>query len=98
MRINQQLLCCRFQTPGESDEQPFFIEVGANDGEFFSNTLWFERNWNWTGLLIEPDKATFSKLVSKNRKAWLANVCLAPSKYPGKVSVKFIISTCAVGN
>jgi FkbM family methyltransferase len=31
-----------------------FIEAGANDGIFCSNTLYFERNRGWTGLLVEP--------------------------------------------
>ncbi|RPF47022.1 FkbM family methyltransferase [Thermodesulfitimonas autotrophica] len=32
----------------------FFIEAGANDGVSQSNTLYFERYMNWTGILIEP--------------------------------------------
>jgi FkbM family methyltransferase len=32
----------------------FFIELGAMDGRMFSNTLFFENNLNWTGILIEP--------------------------------------------
>ena len=33
----------------------FFIEAGAADGEWFSNTLYFERHHGWTGLLVEPN-------------------------------------------
>lgn len=32
----------------------FFIESGAQDGEFQSNTWIAEKQLNWTGLLIEP--------------------------------------------
>ena len=32
----------------------FFIEAGANDGISQSNTLYFEKYLNWTGILIEP--------------------------------------------
>ena len=32
----------------------FFIELGANDGLFQSNTAFFEKELNWTGILIEP--------------------------------------------
>ena len=32
----------------------FFIELGAMDGVMYSNTLFFERNLNWNGVLIEP--------------------------------------------
>lgn len=32
----------------------FFIELGAGDGILYSNTLFFEKNLNWNGILIEP--------------------------------------------
>ena len=31
----------------------FFIECGADQGELFSNSLLFEMERNWTGILIE---------------------------------------------
>ena len=45
----------------------FFIEAGAFDGETISNTLHFELNRGWTGLLVEPDPVAFKVLKSKNR-------------------------------
>jgi hypothetical protein len=33
----------------------FFIEAGADEGEFLSNTLYFELKRGWTGLLVEPN-------------------------------------------
>lgn len=32
----------------------FFIEAGANDGSTQSNTLYLEKQLNWSGILIEP--------------------------------------------
>jgi FkbM family methyltransferase len=32
----------------------FFVEIGANDGITQSNTLYYERKYNWRGILIEP--------------------------------------------
>lgn len=32
----------------------FFLEAGANDGITQSNTLYFERYFGWTGILVEP--------------------------------------------
>ena len=43
----------------------FFIELGAMDGVQYSNTLFFEQNLNWKGVLIEPTNQ-FINLI-KNR-------------------------------
>lgn len=43
-----------------------FIELGACDGLICSNTLFFEKYLNFTGILIEPDKKNYDELV-KNR-------------------------------
>jgi FkbM family methyltransferase len=40
-----------------------YVDVGAHDGVSFNNTLYFEKNNNWTGILIEPIKSVFDKLV-----------------------------------
>ena len=46
----------------------FFIEAGAYDGEFLSNTLFFELKQRWTGLLIEPNPDAFELLKKKVRQ------------------------------
>ena len=43
----------------------FFIEAGAYDGEIGSNTLLFELEHNWTGLLVEPNPDAFKLLTNK---------------------------------
>ncbi|CAL7935565.1 unnamed protein product [Xylocopa violacea] len=60
----------------------FFVECGAYDGETRSNTLVLERFLNWTGLLVEADPLNFSKMLMKNRKAYLTPTCLAVEPYP----------------
>jgi FkbM family methyltransferase len=40
-----------------------FIDVGAHDGVSFNNTLFFEKNHDWTGVNIEPIKLVFDNLV-----------------------------------
>lgn len=67
-------------------ENGFFIECGALDGETRSNTLYMERFLNWTGLLIEADPLNFSKMIRKNRKAWLSPSCLSKTPHPQVVS------------
>jgi len=51
------------------DEQLFkfkrdgiFVEVGALDGFGASNTYFFEKERNWSGLLIEPNPIEFNKM------------------------------------
>jgi FkbM family methyltransferase len=40
-----------------------FIDVGAHDGVTINNTLYFQKNHNWTGINIEPIKTVYDKLV-----------------------------------
>ena len=39
----------------------FFIEAGAGDFEESSNSLHFELERGWTGLLVEPSPAIYPK-------------------------------------
>ena len=57
----------------------FFIEAGATNGESGSNTLFFELERNWTGLLVEPLPY---KLAEKNRKAHISPVYLSTKTSP----------------
>jgi FkbM family methyltransferase len=41
----------------------FFVDVGANDGITINNTLYFEKEHNWTGMNIEPLSFVFDKLL-----------------------------------
>ena len=58
----------------------FFIEAGAAGGELYSNTLYFEMKYNWTGLLVEPSPIWWKELKSKNRNAWILPHCLSTEK------------------
>lgn len=60
----------------------FFIECGAYDGETRSNTLFLERFNGWTGLLIEADPINFTKMLRKNRRAYLSPTCLGVIEKP----------------
>ena len=41
----------------------FFIDIGAHDGKSINNTLYFEKNNNWTGVNVEPIKKVYNDLV-----------------------------------
>ena len=42
---------------GATGEQTggFFVEIGAGDGQYVSNSLMLEREFGWTGILCEPN-------------------------------------------
>lgn len=50
----------------------YFIELGACDGLYLSNTLFFERELGWNGICIEPNNNYFNKLTN-NRKCNKSN-------------------------
>ena len=41
----------------------FYVDVGAHNGVHINNTLYFEKNNNWTGINVEPIKNVFEELV-----------------------------------
>ncbi len=53
-----------------------FIEIGAFDGVYCSNTYHLETDFNWTGVEIEANPVTFAQLRA-NRRA----VCLNKAVY-----------------
>lgn len=53
-----------------------FLDIGAYDGETFSNSLFFEKTMEWTGLCVEPLPLAFAKLRS-TRKAICENISIA---------------------
>lgn len=61
----------------DNKKKGFFIECGAYDGESRSNTLFLERFKEWSGLLIEADPINFTKMLQKNRQAYLSPTCLS---------------------
>ena len=57
-----------------------FIEIGALDGKKFSNTWYFEKKWDWRGILIEGHPSNSQKLrevqsIRKNCAIFTAAVC-----------------------
>ena len=82
-----KLRLCKCSFLLQVGKQFFFVEAGAYDGEFLSNTLLFELQQHWTGLLVEPNKRIFDRLQTKHRKAWSLNSCLSTHPYPSQVCI-----------
>ncbi len=53
----------------------YFVEVGAANGVYLSNTFILEKLFNWDGLLVEPAK-TWHKELRKMRKCSLDFRCV----------------------
>ena len=61
-------------------ETGFFVDVGAHDGETFSQSLFLERH-GWRGILIEPQSACCAMMRIKRPAAQVFQVaCGAPEQ------------------
>ncbi|XP_076057647.1 uncharacterized protein LOC143035051 [Oratosquilla oratoria] len=55
-----------------------FVEVGAQDGEFMSFTLYLEQELGFEGLLVEPNPEHYSILRQMGRSSYSINACATP--------------------
>jgi FkbM family methyltransferase len=55
----------------------FFIELGAMDGITYSNTLFFEQQFGWTGVLIEPQKSMYDLLINNRPNCYNFNYAIS---------------------
>lgn len=55
--------------------QGVFLDIGANDGKTYSNSLLFQEK-GWTGVCVEPHPIIFEAL-RENRNCELVNACIA---------------------
>jgi putative ABC transport system ATP-binding protein len=53
-----------------------FVEIGACDGLFLSNTYFFEKERAWNGICIEPRRSQFDDL-RRNRSCICLNLCVS---------------------
>lgn len=62
----------------ETNKKGVFIELGALDGVFQSNTKWLEDEYGWSGILIEPSPNKYKECI-KNRANTLNFNCACVS-------------------
>ncbi len=60
----------------------FFIEFGAEDGQFFSNSFFFEKSLNWRGILVEANPAEQKNIASVRTRSAIIDgaICSVPGK------------------
>ena len=54
----------------------FFVDIGAFNGVAGSNTYFFERYRNWTGICVEPNPRIYETL-KKVRQCLTVNACIS---------------------
>lgn len=82
LNCNQVTYYSQFGQDQFLDQQVFkgkkrgiFVDIGAYDGITSSNSYFFEKYRNWSGLCIEPTPDAYEKL-KKNRRAKTINGCI----------------------
>lgn len=55
----------------------FFVELGATEGENFSNTYYLAKYNGWKGILIEPRKDSFAALKKLRSESICLNCCIS---------------------
>jgi len=71
-QLRQDILAavvCEFKRDG------YFVEIGATDGFYLSNTLLLEREFGWRGILAEPAKY-WHEALHKNRSTIIDTRCV----------------------
>ena len=66
----------------QSKTNGFFFEAGAFDGVSASNTLFFEMQRNWNGLLVEANPDNYDHLLTKGRKSYSFGNCISMKATP----------------
>ena len=70
-----------------------FLEVGAIDGLYASNTYYLERMRGWSGILIEPVPYFFRECVRHRKKSKVFNCALVSSDYKHP-TVPMVFASC----
>ena len=66
-----------------------FVDVGARDGIYISNTYLLEKNHGWNGVCIEPHPVLF-KMLKKNRMVSCFNIAVADVDEKGE-TLEFVM-------
>ena len=54
----------------------YFVEFGAGDGKYLSNSFLLEKEFGWTGILSEPNRWLFEHLLKNRSNAILEPCCV----------------------
>jgi FkbM family methyltransferase len=71
-QLNQDLLVLFFL----GDAPGYFVEFGACDGIYFSNTFLLETYHSWSGILVEPSPY-YNKVLKEKRSSKIDTLCVS---------------------
>lgn len=71
-----------------------YLEVGAYDGFYFSNTLFLQNEFNFSGILIEAQTNLYNSLITNRPKDFLVNSAVTNSD---NLSIDFIGNNLEAG-
>jgi FkbM family methyltransferase len=71
-QLNQDLLVLFFL----GDSPGYFVEFGACDGIYFSNTFLLETYHDWSGILVEPSPY-YNKILKEKRSSKIDTLCVS---------------------
>ena len=71
----------------------FFIESGACDGIFQSNTYYLETELNWTGLLVEPNPDYVGECIENRPNSNVYGCALVSPDYNEDTTVLYSIAS-----
>jgi FkbM family methyltransferase len=60
-----------------SPKEGFYFECGATDGFILSNTAILERDFNWTGILVEANTHLYDQLKQNRPNNICVNACIS---------------------
>jgi FkbM family methyltransferase len=73
-------------------DRGYFVELGANDGRFQSNTLYYEQTRGWRGVLVEPAPKLYQQCRENRSPAdFIVNAACVSFTYPNE-TVQLIYS------
>ena len=73
-RCNQDKLILDFLVQNDLTVSGNYIEFGMDDGIKHSNSYFFEKEFNFTGLCLEPNPLRYSLLKTSDRRCIMGNI------------------------
>lgn len=66
-----------------------FLEIGAGDGFFLSNTYMLEKEYNWKGILVEPNHQHWRNIKKKRKSKLITNIIDSKCNLKKKFYINF---------